>query len=198
MEFMKHLRNIIGFFALFAMLSLSSDAMAQKAADAKVKAIRQAYAKAQEKIKAGEEDANLNNKAVIVVNQNFPGSGPSQFTVEYFFTTKEHPKSETMEERVLYFMRVKQLWAETPSYFEYLFDEKGEDLIFYYSKIPNTTTDGFTEVRDYFGKEKQEPFLEIVDGTSYKKPKNDSWLFVIRFLASYKDLFNILPPFFDN
>lgn len=196
---MKLFNKTIGFIALLAMLCFSSGAFAQSNNDARVKAIRKAYAEALEKIKYGQEDANLNNKAVIVINQNFPGSGPSEFTVEYYFDTKDNELFEGEQDRQLYFMRVKELWATTPSVYEYLFNPESGDLMFYYAKTPDPETIGkTTERRDYYASSQAEPFLEIIDGKSYKKPVDDLWMFIQRFLMGYKEVFNNLPPYFEH
>lgn len=189
----KHLFPIL----LLALL-LSSSAMAQKSNDAWVKQIRKSYAEALQKIEAGQQDANLNNKAVIVINQNFPGSGPSEFTVEYFFDTKDSEQFEGEQERTLYFMRVKERWAETPSVYEYLFNTENGDLMFYFAKTIDPETGKTHERRDYYNSIKAEPFLEIIDGKNYNKPKDDNWTFVERFLMGYRQVFYNLPPYFEH
>lgn len=195
---MKHFSKTLSLFALVAMLCFSSEALAQGNNDARVKTIRKAYAEALERIKAGEEDANLKNKAVIVINENFPGSGPSTFTVEYYFTTEDHPKIDGALIRKLYFMRVKELWATTPWVYEYLFNPESEELMFYFAKTPNVENGTTTERRDYFKSKETEPFLEIIDGKTYKTPKDDQWIFVHRFLMGYKTVFENLPPYFND
>ena len=183
---------------LLLALIFSSSVMAQSNNDVRIKEIRKAYAEALEKIKYGQEDANLNNKAVIVINQNFPGSGPSEFTVEYYFNTKDSEQIEGEQDRQLYFMRVKERWATTPSVFEYLFNPESGDLMFYYSKTPDFETGKPSERRDYYTSSQAEPFLEIIDGKNYKKPVDDQWMFVQRFLMGYKEVFNNLPPYFEH
>ncbi len=189
----KHLFPIFLLVLLF-----SSSAMAQKSTDAWVKQIRKSYAEALQKIEAGQEDANLNNKAVIVINQNFPGSGPSEFTIEYFFDTKDSEQFEGEQERILYFMRVKERWATVPSVYEYLFDTKNDELIFYFAKTIDPETGKTTERRDYYVSSQAEPFLEIIDGKNYKKPVDDQWTFVQRFLMGYRQVFYSLPPYFEH
>lgn len=183
---------------LLLALIFSSSVMAQSNNDIRIKEIRKAYAEALEKIKYGQEDANLNNKAVIVINQNFPGSGPSEFTVEYYFDTKDSEQFEGEQERKLYFMRVKERWAATPSVYEYLFNTENGDLVFYFAKTIDPETGKTHERRDYFDGIKAEPFLEIIDGKNYNKPKDDNWTFVERFLMGYKEVFNNLPPYFEH
>ncbi len=191
---MKKLSSII-----LTLVFVCTGAFAQGNNDARVKAIRKSYAEALQKIEAGQQDANLNNKAVLVINQNFPGSGPSEFTVEYYFDTKDSEQFEGEQERKLYFMRVKELWATTPSVFEYLFNPENDELMFYYAKTPDPETIGkTTERRDYYISSQAEPFLEIIDGKSYKKPIDDQWTFVQRFLMGYKEVFNNLPPYFEH
>lgn len=183
---------------LILALFLSSSAMAQKSNDAWVKQIRKSYAEALQKIEAGQQDANLNNKAVIVINQNFPGSGPSEFTVEYFFDTEDSEQFVGEQERQLYFMRVKERWAETPSVYEYLFNPENDELMFYFAKTIDPETGKTTERRDYFESSKAEPFLEIIDGKNYKTSVDDQWMFIKRFLMGYREVFNNLPPYFEH
>ncbi|MCQ2243867.1 MAG: hypothetical protein MJZ32_06370 [Bacteroidaceae bacterium] len=185
-------------FSLFLSLAFSSSAMAQKSNDAWVKQIRKSYAEALKKIETGQQDANLNNKAVIVINQNFPGSGPSEFTVEYFFDTKDSEQFEGEQERQLYFMRVKERWAETPSVYEYLFNTENGDLMFYFAKTIDPETGKNHERRDYYNGIKAEPFLEIIDGKNYKTSVDDQWMFIKRFLMGYREVFNNLPPYFEH
>lgn len=183
---------------LILALFLSSSAMAQKSNDAWVKQIRKSYAEALQKIEAGQQDANLNNRAVIVINQNFPGSGPSEFTVEYFFDTEDSEQFVGEQERQLYFMRVKERWAETPSVYEYLFNPENDELMFYFAKTIDPETGKTTERRDYFESSKAEPFLEIIDGKNYKTSVDDQWMFIKRFLMGYREVFNNLPPYFEH
>lgn len=183
---------------LLLVLLFSSSAMAQKNNDALVKLIRKSYAEALQKIEAGQQDANMNNKAVIVINQNFPGSGPSEFTVEYFFDTKDSEQFVGEQERQLYFMRVKERWAATPSVYEYLFNTENDELMFYFAKTIDSETGNTTERRDYYISSQSEPFLEIIDGKNYKKPVDDQWMFIQRFLMGYKQVFNSLPPYFEH
>lgn len=183
---------------LLLVLLFSSSAMAQKNNDALVKLIRKSYAEALQKIEAGQQDANMNNKAVIVINQNFPGSGPSEFTVEYFFDTKDSEQFEGEQERKLYFMRVKERWAAVPNAYEYLFNTENGDLVFYFAKTIDPETGNTHERRDYYDSIKAEPFLEIIDGKNYYKPKDDNWTFVERSLMGYRQVFYSLPPYFEH
>lgn len=189
----KHLFPI-----LLLVIFFSTGAFAQSNNDARVKTIRKSYAEALQKIEAGQQDANLNNKAVIVINQNFPGSGPSEFTVEYFFDTMDSEQFAGEQERKLYFMRVKERWAATPSVYEYLFNTENDELMFYFAKTIDPETGKTTERRDYYNSSKAEPFLEIIDGKNYKKPVDDQWTFVQRFLMGYREVFNSLPPYFEH
>ncbi len=192
---MKHKINI---FILLLAIFFSSSVMAQKNNDARVKQIRKSYTEALKKIEDGQQDANQNNKAVIVINQNLPGSGPCEFTVEYYFDTKENEQFEGEQERHLYFMRVKELWAAVPSVYEYLFDTDSDELMFYYAKTPDPETGKTSERRDYFMNNQAEPFLEIIDGKNYKEPIDDTWMFVKRFLMGYKEVLDNLPPYFEH
>ncbi len=185
-------------FPILLVIFFSTGAFAQSNNDARVKTIRKSYAEALQKIEAGQQDGNLNNKAVIVINQNFPGSGPSEFTVEYFFDTMDSEQFADEQERKLYFMRVKERWAATPSVYEYLFNTENDELMFYFAKTIDPETGKTTERRDYYNSSKAEPFLEIIDGKNYKKPVDDQWTFVQRFLMGYKEVFNSLPPYFEH
>lgn len=189
----KHLFPI-----LLLVMFFSTGAFAQGNNDARVKNIRKSYAEALKKIEAGQQDANQNNKAVIVINQNFPGSGPSEFTVEYFFDTKDSEQFEGEQERKLYFMRVKERWAAVPNAYEYLFNTENGDLVFYFAKTIDPETGKTHERRDYYDSIKAEPFLEIIDGKNYSKPKDDNWTFVERFLMGYRQVFYSLPPYFEH
>lgn len=75
-------------FAIICFCAVTLGAWGQNSVMDRVKEIRKAYSEALENIKSGQEDANQNNSASVIVNENWPGSGPCKFQVDFYFTSK--------------------------------------------------------------------------------------------------------------
>lgn len=185
-------------FAILIFCVFSFVCFAQNNVAERIKDIRAVYAQAMENIKHGQEDDNLNNKATLVINENWPGSGPCEFTVEFFYTPDYSEEAGIIQDRKLFFIRVKERWAMTPSSKEYLVDPEDSSLMFFYSRNIADDGDGESEIREYFSKGDQQLIREIVDGKTFDSPQSDFYLFEIRHFEMLKNLFGYMPPYIEN
>lgn len=183
-------------FAFVCLCAFTVVAFGQNDVAERVSVIRKTYAQALENIKHGQEDANLNNSASVILNENWPGSGPCRFQADFYFTT-EFDEEAVFNKRTIYMIRTKDLWADRPYTAEYLLDPKTEDLMFCFIRSPKVEGEGYDEIRYYFA-EDGKLIRQISDGVTVDNPEIDFYLFDVRHCAELKNMFMHMPPYLDH
>lgn len=183
-------------FAIICFCAVTLGAWGQNSVMDRVKEIRKAYSQALENIKSGQEDANQNNSASVIVNENWPGSGPCKFQVDFYFTSKFDDEG-VFRGRNLYFIRTKDLWATRSYTAEYLIDPESRDLMFCFIRSPKEDGSGYDELRYYFSEEGQ-LVRQISNGETTDNPKGDLYLFEVRHCDALKTMFVEMPPYLDR
>ncbi len=136
---------------LMALTTLPS--RAQEMSKAEMAGIRAAYIAAKEQIDLNSHAQEQNvprSDMEIVSHYVVPGCGPTEEVIHYYFTLGEDPVLGTSYYK-LYFISTSYNVAARKFYQEFLFDEEGSDLQFFFQS--NDALDGGTdETRYYYGK----------------------------------------------
>ena len=145
-------RYFITFIALLMALS-TLPSSAQEMSKAEMAGIRAAYIAAKEQIDLNSHSREQNvprSEMEIVSHYVIPGCGPTEEVIHYYFTLGEDPVLGTPYYK-LYFISTSYNVAARKFYQEFLFDEEGSDLQFFFQS--NDALDGGTdETRYYYGK----------------------------------------------
>ena len=145
-------RYFITFIVLLMALS-TLPSRAQEMSKAEMDGIRAAYIAAKEQIDLNSHAQERNvprSDMEIVSHYVIPGCGSTEEVIHYYFTLGEDPVLGTPYYK-LFFISTSYNVAARKFYQEFLFDEEGSDLLFFFQS--NDAQDGGTdETRYYYGK----------------------------------------------
>ncbi len=140
-------------FIVLLMTLTTLPSLAQEMSKAEMAGIRAAYSAAKEQIDLNSHAQEQNvprSDMEIVSHYDVPGCGPTEEVIHYYFTLGEDPVLGTPYYK-LYFISTSYNVAARKFYQEFLFDEEGSDLQFFFQS--NDAQDGGTdETRYYYGK----------------------------------------------